>query len=137
MSQIIPPKPKGNISGAVDAELTAHADEIRRLYKRTIGDIVEIRRRVTTRKNAEYVVLCRRGSPKRLAADVFEIIVAPRRESGRKPDEIYSRIERYSAGPRLDLFGRESRNGWCVWGDESTKFDAPAPFTLPALEALS
>ena len=92
---------------------------------------------LTTRKNAEYVVLCRRGSPKRLAADVFEIIVAPRRESGRKPDEIYSRIERYSAGPRLDLFGRESRNGWCVWGDESTKFDAPAPFTLPALEALS
>lgn len=50
MSQIIPPKPKGNISGAVDAELTAHADEIRRLYKRTIGDIVEIGRRLIAAK---------------------------------------------------------------------------------------
>jgi DNA-binding MarR family transcriptional regulator len=50
MSQIIPPKPKGNISGAVDAELAAHADEIRRLYKRTIGDIVEIGRRLIAAK---------------------------------------------------------------------------------------
>jgi N6-adenosine-specific RNA methylase IME4 len=42
---------------------------------------------LTTRKNAEYVVLGRRGRPERLARDVFEIIVAPRRESGRKPNE--------------------------------------------------
>jgi N6-adenosine-specific RNA methylase IME4 len=82
------------------------------------------------------VVLCQRGSPKRLAANVFEIIVAPRRESGRKPDEIYSRIERYSSGPRLDLFPRESHDGWIPYGDESSKFDAPALFTLSPLEAL-
>jgi N6-adenosine-specific RNA methylase IME4 len=92
---------------------------------------------LTTRKNGEYVVLCRRGRPGRIAKDVFEIILAPRRESGRKPDEVYRRIERYCAGPRLDLFGRESRRGWTVWGDESSKFDAPAPLTLPALEVMS
>jgi N6-adenosine-specific RNA methylase IME4 len=79
---------------------------------------------LTTRKNAEYVILGRRGRPERLAADVFEIILAPRRESGRKPDEFYRRAERYCAGPRLDLFGRQSRQGWTIYGDEATKFDA-------------
>jgi N6-adenosine-specific RNA methylase IME4 len=82
---------------------------------------------LTTRKNCEFVVLCRRGSPKQLAKDVRELIVSPVRESGRKPDETYRRIERYCAGPRLDLFGRESRKGWTVWGDEATKFDKACP----------
>jgi N6-adenosine-specific RNA methylase IME4 len=58
-------------------------------------------------------------------------------KSGRKPDEVYRRVERYCTGPRLDLFGRESRQGWHVWGDEATKFDAPAPLHLPTLEAVS
>jgi N6-adenosine-specific RNA methylase IME4 len=93
---------------------------------------------LTTRKNAEFVILCRRGSPKRLAADVFEIILAPRRESGRKPDEVYRRVERYCAGPRLELFARESREGWATWGDEATKFDVPTTTSaLLALEAAS
>jgi N6-adenosine-specific RNA methylase IME4 len=35
---------------------------------------------LTTRKNAEFIVLGRRGRPERLAKDVFEIILAPRRE---------------------------------------------------------
>jgi N6-adenosine-specific RNA methylase IME4 len=73
---------------------------------------------LTTRKNAEYVVLGRRGKPKRLAADVFEPIIAPRREHSRKPDQFYDWAERYCAGPRLDLFARQHREGWIVWGDE-------------------
>ena len=39
--------------------------------------------------------------------DVHEVILAPVREHSRKPDEAYSRIERYCAGPRLELFARE------------------------------
>jgi N6-adenosine-specific RNA methylase IME4 len=81
---------------------------------------------LTTRKNAEFVVLCRRGRPERLAKDVFEIILAARREHSRKPDEAYRRIERYCAGPRLDLFPRERRVGWIPYGDETTRFDAPS-----------
>jgi N6-adenosine-specific RNA methylase IME4 len=81
---------------------------------------------LTTRKNAEYVVLGRRGRPVRLAKDVFEIILAPRREHSRKPAEVCRRIERYCAGPRLDLFPREHRDGWIPYGDETDKFDAPA-----------
>jgi N6-adenosine-specific RNA methylase IME4 len=81
---------------------------------------------LTTRKNAEYVILGRRGRPERLAKDVFEIIISPRREHSRKPDETYRRIEKYSRGPRLDLFPRERRDGWIPYGDETDKFDTPA-----------
>lgn len=46
------------------------------------------------------------------------------REHSRKPDEFYARVE--AAWPdarRADLFARESRPGWTVWGDEATKFN--------------
>jgi N6-adenosine-specific RNA methylase IME4 len=79
----------------------------------------------TTRKNSESVWLGRRGSPKILSHSVREIIVAPVREHSRKPDQFYARAEQFCPGPRLDLFGRQSRPGWTVCGDEPTKFDAP------------
>lgn len=78
----------------------------------------------TTRKNTEFVLLARRGNAKRIAKDVRELIIAPRREHSRKPDEAYSRIESYAAGPYLELFGREQRPGWTVRGDEAHKFGA-------------
>lgn len=77
----------------------------------------------TTRKNAEFCLLGRRGHARRQAKDVRELIVSPRREHSRKPDEIYPRIERYSAGPYLELFGRQERHGWTVRGDEVQKFN--------------
>jgi N6-adenosine-specific RNA methylase IME4 len=73
---------------------------------------------LTTRQNAEYVVLGRRGRPKRLAADVRQLVIAPRAKHSQKPDEVYCRIERYCPGPRLELFAREHREGWRCWGDE-------------------
>ena len=47
----------------------------------------------------------------------------PLREHSVKPDEQYAVIERVSDGPYLELFGRQSRPGWTVWGNEATKFD--------------
>jgi N6-adenosine-specific RNA methylase IME4 len=80
----------------------------------------------TTRKNTELCLLARRGNSKRCkGADVRELIVAPRREHSRKPDEIYGRIEEYCAGPYVELFARSSRKGWRAWGAEATKFDLP------------
>jgi N6-adenosine-specific RNA methylase IME4 len=78
---------------------------------------------LTTRKNTEGCYLGRRGKPKILSHSVREVIVAPRREHSRKPDQLYRRVEQFCAGPRLDLFGRQSRPGWVVYGQESTKFD--------------
>lgn len=79
----------------------------------------------TTRKNTELCLLARRGSPKRLSGNVRELIVAPRREHSRKPDEVRDRIEEYCAGPYVELFARSSRKGWRSWGAEATKFDVP------------
>ncbi len=78
---------------------------------------------LTTRKNAEIVLLGRRGSPRRLAKDVRELIIAPVREHSRKPDEFFERVERYCDGPYLELFARKSRPNWTVWGNQAAKFD--------------
>jgi N6-adenosine-specific RNA methylase IME4 len=80
----------------------------------------------TTRKNAEFCLLARRGSPKRLGRDVREIILSPVREHSRKPDEAFDRVERYCAGPYLELFSRQERPGWSVWGNQVDKFEAVA-----------
>lgn len=79
-----------------------------------------------TRANPEQCLLATRGSPKRLAADVKRLVEAPRREHSRKPDEMYSRIERLAAGPYLEMFARSSRPGWDSWGAQAALFDAGA-----------
>lgn len=76
----------------------------------------------TTRKNTEPCLLGRRGSPKRLRADIQEAIFAPVREHSRKPDEAAERIVRYAPGPRIELFAREARPGFVGWGNELGKF---------------
>jgi N6-adenosine-specific RNA methylase IME4 len=43
-----------------------------------------------------------------------------KREHSRKPDEQYDLIESCSWGPRIELFSRGDRNGWCCWGDQAT-----------------
>jgi N6-adenosine-specific RNA methylase IME4 len=73
---------------------------------------------LTLRRNLEGCVLARRGKPKRLAKGVFEVIVAPVGRHSEKPAEHYRRIERYCAGPYLEAFARERRDGWTCWGDE-------------------
>ena len=78
----------------------------------------------TTRQNAELVILGRRGRPKRYDNAIHQIIAEPRREHSRKPDEFYRRAERYAApnARRLDLFARQPREGWTVWGNQTDKF---------------
>jgi N6-adenosine-specific RNA methylase IME4 len=79
----------------------------------------------TTRANSEPCLLGRRGRPARLDAGVPETLIAPVREHSRKPDEAAGRIERFCAGPRLELFARTTRPGWDVWGNQTDRF-APA-----------
>ncbi len=82
-----------------------------------------------TRANPEQCLLATRGHPKRRSADVPKLVVSPRREHSRKPDEIYDLIERLSEGPYLELFARSSRPGWDAWGTQVGLFDrgeAPA-----------
>jgi len=47
------------------------------------------------------------------------IIIAPKREHSRKPDEQYRLIEACNPGPYIELFARGARPGWFAWGDQS------------------
>lgn len=76
-----------------------------------------------TRGNPEMCLLGTRGKPERLDKGVRQLIQAPRREHSRKPAEVHKRITKLVPGPYLELFARESRDGWDTVGDERTKFD--------------
>jgi len=55
-----------------------------------------------------------RGQSKRQTT----VIKAPRHAHSQKPDEAYNLIEAVSPGPRLEMFARQQRPGWDVWGSE-------------------
>jgi N6-adenosine-specific RNA methylase IME4 len=71
-----------------------------------------------TRANPELCLLATRGHPKRRRADVRKLIVSPRREHSRKPDEAYARIEALCDGPYLEMFARTAWPGWDSWPSE-------------------
>lgn len=73
-----------------------------------------------TRQNAEICLLCVRGKPKRLAANVRQIVYAPIGKHSEKPNEIRNRIVQLLGDiPRIELFARQSSAGWDTWGDEA------------------
>jgi N6-adenosine-specific RNA methylase IME4 len=79
-----------------------------------------------TRAGSESCFLAAKGKRQRQSAGVHQVILAPRREHSRKPDEIYDRIEQLLAGPYLELFARTERPGWTSWGNEVGKFGEAA-----------
>jgi N6-adenosine-specific RNA methylase IME4 len=88
-----------------------------------------------SRKQTELCLLATCGRPKRLARDVPQLIVAPRREHSRKPDGVRQRIERLVAGPFLELFARERARGWDTWGLELDRFPVSDDVVKTALPA--
>ena len=46
------------------------------------------------------------------------VIHADRRRHSQKPEESYKLIESRSCGPYLELFSRQEREGWTVWGNQ-------------------
>ena len=71
-----------------------------------------------TRKECEICLLGIKGSPKRMNADVREVIKAPVGRHSEKPAEVRRRIERLVDGPYLELFAREMHLGWNRWGKD-------------------
>jgi N6-adenosine-specific RNA methylase IME4 len=71
-----------------------------------------------TRAGFEQCWIATRGNPRRLYADVRQVILEKRRDHSRKPDCVQERIERLVAGPYLELFARRPREGWFCWGNE-------------------
>lgn len=76
-----------------------------------------------TRANSEQCLLGTRGKPRRKSKNVRRLVVSPRREHSRKPDEISSAIvDLMGDVPRIELFARTTRTGWDNWGLQPNKF---------------
>lgn len=72
----------------------------------------------------EPFILATRGKPKVASRSVRSVVMGPRREHSRKPEEAYDAAEELAGDMRkLDMFSRQSRPGWDNWGFEKEKFD--------------
>ena len=72
-----------------------------------------------TKSNTEPCLLGVRGKPWVVSNYVSQVIISPRREHSRKPDEVRDRIVQLCGGvPKIELFAREVAPGWVAWGDE-------------------
>jgi N6-adenosine-specific RNA methylase IME4 len=80
-----------------------------------------------TRANPEICLLATRGHPRRRSANVKKLIVSPRREHSRKPDEAYRRIEALCQGPYLEMFARSAQPGWETWSQRGLAASAIEP----------
>lgn len=80
-----------------------------------------------TNGNIEIVLMGKRGSPKRKNKNVKQIIFSPRSRHSAKPTEIYNRIENLTVSTgRIELFARNTRDGWISLGNEITGNDIAA-----------
>jgi len=60
------------------------------------------------------------GRPLKLCDEsVRQVVLAPKQEHSRKPDEIHQRIDKlYPGATKLEMFARRPYEGWDVWGNE-------------------
>lgn len=74
------------------------------------------------RNAGEPFLIATRGAPK-TTRSVRNTIFGLARQHSRKPDECFREAEKLMPNAqRCELFSRQSRKGWTVWGDESQKF---------------
>lgn len=72
-----------------------------------------------TRSNSEFVLLFLKGNLKRKSAGVHQIIDYPVGDHSAKPPVVKDKIvELYGDLPRIELFARETTEGWDSWGLE-------------------
>lgn len=50
------------------------------------------------------------------------VITGGHREHSRKPEAFYEKVLRVAQGPRLEMFAREQREGFDVWGNQTEHF---------------
>jgi len=75
-----------------------------------------------TRGNPEQCLLFTRGKQSRKSAAVRQLVVDPRQEHRRKPEEVEVRSETLLDGPYLEMFARTKAPGWTSWGNDVERF---------------
>ncbi len=79
------------------------------------------------RSAAEFWIVGTIGKPAIGSRSVRNLIVAPTREHSRKPDDLHKSLEQlFPCERRCELFARQQREGWEVFGNESDKFSGEA-----------
>jgi N6-adenosine-specific RNA methylase IME4 len=74
----------------------------------------------STRANAEFVLLGKKGKLPRVNAGVHSVVMERIQEHSKKPNEIRNRIIKlYGKKPRIELFARQNIRGWNSWGNDS------------------
>ena len=72
-----------------------------------------------TRANSELCLIGTKGTINRKSNKVFQIIDTPIEEHSKKPDIVRDRIvELVGDIPRIELFARQTADGWDCWGNE-------------------
>lgn len=74
-----------------------------------------------TKSNCEVCLIGIKGKPGKIIKSnkVSSCIISERREHSRKPDEVRERItELVGQVPKIELFARQSADGWGCWGNE-------------------
>ncbi len=79
------------------------------------------------RGQTEHCLLFSQGKPLFLPGGASTLLHGPVREHSRKPEKFYELVEALCPGAKLELFARERRPGWHVWGAETARFPARSP----------
>jgi N6-adenosine-specific RNA methylase IME4/ParB-like chromosome segregation protein Spo0J len=75
------------------------------------------------RGQTEHCLLAVRGKPVFVAGNHTTVLQALRREHSRKPEEFYAVVEATCPGARVELFCRQERSRWNVYGNETGRFE--------------
>lgn len=75
-----------------------------------------------TRSNAELCLIGIKGKPQRVSKSIHSVIETPIEEHSKKPDCVRDKIVELCGDiPRIELFARQSAEGWDCWGNEASE----------------
>ena len=75
----------------------------------------------------EFLLICPRGSALPETPELCDSVVCVERtdKHSEKPNEFVEIIEKlYPSAPKIELFARNKRKGWHVWGHEALDMEA-------------
>ena len=66
----------------------------------------------------EICLFGKKGQMKPESRSESTLVTAKKSKHSKKPEEFYKKIEAINSGPKIELFARNTRDGWDCWGNE-------------------